>query len=182
MNWENGVSWICDFAMSTVFAASAYGKSGAMTDMRMEIYAHRLLPERLVPAAALATLGGEYALAASFGIGGMWEGVKEPVALAALIAMSWLTWRRRRSSGAMEACGCFGANHPLGRNPLLRNMLLMAIVIAAWLLPRPAASGGSLLAFVLAVAAAVRLLEARKLQAETGETGAGRRRRTRAHG
>lgn len=182
MNWAYGASWICDFALATVFAASAYGKSGAMTDMRLEIYAHRLLPERMVTAAALAVLGGEYALAAAFGIGGLWEGVKEPAAVAALLAMSWLTWRHRRSSGGMEICGCFGANHPLGRYPLLRNALLVAIAVAAWLLPRPAASGGGLIAFVVAVAAAVRLLEARKLQAEIRETGAGRRLLTRAHG
>lgn len=170
MQLEHAASWLCDYCMAATFAASVFGKIRAMTDTRQEMSGHGLLPERLVPGAAWAVLAGEAALAAVFGIGGLLEGVKEPAAIAALAVMSGLTWRRGRRSaaGSQRQCGCFGANHPLGRRPLLRNAVLIGIAAAGWLLPRPAASASDLVAFALAVLAAVWLLEALKLHTETG--------------
>ncbi|MDI4644361.1 MauE/DoxX family redox-associated membrane protein [Cohnella hashimotonis] len=176
MYWENEVAWLCDFAMAAVFAASAYGKGQAMTDMRLEMKAYKLLPARLVPAAAWAVLGLEWALAAAFAAGGKLEGIKEPAAIVVLLGMTGLS-RRRHPNGKGTAeqaygangCACFGANHPLGRRPLLRNAIFVAIALAGWMTDRPAASGAGLAGFALAALAAVWLLEASRLQKEIGE-------------
>ncbi|MFD2331573.1 MauE/DoxX family redox-associated membrane protein [Cohnella sp. GCM10020058] len=176
MFWENEMAWLCDLAMAAVFAASAYGKGQAMTDMRLEIMAYKLLPARFVPGAAWSVLVLEWALAAAFAAGGRLEGVKESAAIFVLLGMTGLSRRRKRNargnaeleSGA-DRCACFGANHPLGKRPMLRNAIFVVIAIAGWMTERPAASGAGGAAFVLAVAAAVWLLEAHKLQKESGE-------------
>ncbi|MFC3800572.1 MauE/DoxX family redox-associated membrane protein [Cohnella sp. GCM10012308] len=175
MHWENETAWLCDFAMAVVFAASAYGKGQAMTDMRLEMMAYKLLPARLVPAAAWSVLALEWALAAAFAAGGKLEGIKEPAAIVVLLGMTWLSRRRNRTAGGKDraretdGCGCFGANHPLGKRPMLRNAIFVAIAVAGWMTERPAASGAGLAAFAFAVASAVWLLEARKLQKEIGQ-------------
>lgn len=175
MQMEHAAAVLCDLTLATVFAASIFGKAGAMTDMRLEIAAHRLLPLRLVPAGAWALLAFEAWLAVAFAAGGRLEGVKEPAAIASLLVMSGLTWRRARQDASFDLgrCGCFGSHHPLGRRPLLRNGILVGVAAADWLLQRPAPSASGQLAFALAVAAAVLALEARRLRAETGAAGAG---------
>ncbi|MDG0790618.1 hypothetical protein OMP38_06935 [Cohnella ginsengisoli] len=179
MNWEFEAAWLCDYALAVVFAASAGGKAQAMTDLRMEIRAYGPVPVRLEPAAAWTVLAMEWALAAAFAAGGTLEGVKEPAAIAVLLGMTGLSWRRRRDGGGRNradgtgSCGCFGANHPLSRRPLLRNAVFIAVAAAGWIAERPAPSGTGFAAFALAVASAVWLLEARKMQKETGEWRAG---------
>ncbi|MDG0814640.1 MauE/DoxX family redox-associated membrane protein [Cohnella rhizosphaerae] len=179
MNWEYEAAWLCDCALAVVFAASAWGKAQTMTDMRMEIKAYGLMPANLVPAAAWAALALEWVLAAAFAKGGTLEGVKEPAAIIVLLGLTGLSRRRHLAAnkknemaGAAE-CGCFGANHPLSRRPMLRNVLFVAVAAAAWIAERPAPSGAGLAAFALVVASTVWLLETFKLQNETGEWRAG---------
>ncbi|SFA94105.1 hypothetical protein SAMN05216312_102397 [Cohnella sp. OV330] len=179
MNWEYEAAWLCDYALAVVFAASACGKAQAMTDLRMEISAYGLVPSRLEPTAAWTVLAMEWALAAAFAAGGTLEGFKEPAAIVVLLGMTGLSWRRRRAgneikgAGGADSCGCFGANHPLSRRPLLRNAIFIAVAAAGWIVERPAPSGTGFAAFALAVASAVWLLDARKLQKESGEWRAG---------
>lgn len=175
MNWEYEAAWLCDYALAVVFAASAWGKAQAMTDMRMEMKAYGLISATLVPATAWMALALEWVLAAAFAAGGALEGIKEPAAIVVLLGLTGLSWRRQRAenekngAGGAADCGCFGANHPLSRRPLLRNALFVAIAAADWIAERPAPSGAGLAAFALAVASTVWLLETYKLQKETGE-------------
>lgn len=175
MNWEYEAAWLCDYALAVVFAASAWGKAQVMTDMRMEIYAYGLRPASLVPAAAWMALALEWALATAFAAGGTLEGIKEPAAIAVLLGLTGLSWRRQRAAnekngaGGSADCGCFGANHPLSRHPQLRNALFVAIAAADWIAERPAQSGAGFAAFALAVASTVWMLEAYKQQKEIGE-------------
>ena len=129
----------------SVFAASSAGKLSsrlAYRSFRDSLVASRLLPRRVLPAAAAAVAGSEAvvaaglltaaALAAAAVPGAAWlagAALAAAVALTAVLALGVGTIVHR---GTRVSCACFGApsRQPLGRVHLARNLCLLVIACA----------------------------------------------------
>ncbi|MBB6672905.1 MauE/DoxX family redox-associated membrane protein [Cohnella nanjingensis] len=170
------MEWIAlgiDYVAAVAFLASGYAKAAGFANFAMEIIAHRIVPARAASGIAIAVLAAEFGLGLAFCAGDVGpRGIKEAAAVALLLLFTGLTRRRhrtqRRREGAGDACGCFGAHHPLSRFPLQRNAALIVLLLAGGFIGRGALPLPAAGLFAGAVVCAVLALETLKLAYETG--------------
>ncbi len=120
--------------ISLIFARAVWHKLGAFTEFTGFVADYKLLPERLVPAAACAVVGAE---AISIGLQLLPGGRAAGLGIAALMLLVYagaMALNIRRGRTFIE-CGCGGAVQPLSWSLVVRNGLLATLALVTILLP-----------------------------------------------
>ncbi|NEN81041.1 MauE/DoxX family redox-associated membrane protein [Paenibacillus elgii] len=145
------IAYVLDVTIAVLFFLPFYMKLRSFEGLKVEIYAYGVLPASMLSLAACAVLIAEFLLFFLFATG-LAEGWKQFAAIGLLSVFTWLTWRKKRSTGA-EACACYGNVGFLNRFPVYRNLVLIGILlIDAGLKREPADAYSMLHSLVLVMA------------------------------
>ncbi|MGF9914882.1 MauE/DoxX family redox-associated membrane protein [Paenibacillus ehimensis] len=121
------IAYVLDVTIAVLFFLPFYMKLRSYGGLRVDIYSYGVLPVFMLSLAACAVLITEFLLFFLFATG-LAEGWKQIAGIGLLSAFTWLTWRKKKSTGA-EACVCYGDVGFLNRFPIYRNLVLIGILL-----------------------------------------------------
>lgn len=131
-----------------------------MDSLKAEIYAYGVLPKGLLFPAAFIVLTVEGLLFVLFSTG-LLHGWKEGLGIGLLALFTILTWRKNKRTGK-QTCACYGDIGLFNRYPVLRNLIMIALLVVSALMPEIPFNGlmaiNSLL-FVMTVSFAIEIFD-----------------------
>ncbi|MFB0828405.1 MauE/DoxX family redox-associated membrane protein [Brevibacillus laterosporus] len=149
------LSYVIDMIIAVVFFLSFYMKVYHFHDLRLQIHSYQIIPYQLTAISACLLLISEISIFLLFviGIAYIW---KEILVILMLSSFILFIKRKRKISEAAD-CGCFGKVDSLNKYPIIRNLILIALLIGKLFLPtrifsldESIVSGAMIVCFVIA--------------------------------
>ncbi|WP_232242581.1 MauE/DoxX family redox-associated membrane protein [Paenibacillus sp. GSMTC-2017] len=122
------LAFVTDSMLAALFFAAFYSKVSKINNFQLSIASYRLLNEKYLAFAAISVLTAEFLLFVAFASGAVLY-IKEIGAIVMLVAFTFsLIWKRSKAKGEATTCTCFGSMNGLNRFPIIRNLILLALV------------------------------------------------------